>query len=108
MPFTSEPEKSCHVHHSAFGIQYPDLKPPSTPSPPAVEDKTEVKTETVAIESPAAVNSAPVAEASTESPPATPRPLSPYPNVSYISETSLPYEQMQIMPCSSFYICNSM
>ncbi|VAH67928.1 unnamed protein product [Triticum turgidum subsp. durum] len=61
---------------------YPDLKPPASPSPPASEGKTEVKATVVAAtESPAEVNSAPVAEAVEESsPPAKPRPLSPYAN----------------------------
>jgi len=63
---------------------YPDLKPPAsaTPSPPAsasVAAEAEVK---VATESPAAMNSAPAAEAVEESspPPAKPRPLSPFAN----------------------------
>ncbi|KAM3353754.1 hypothetical protein ACQJBY_024743 [Aegilops geniculata] len=61
---------------------YPDLKPPASPSPPASEGKTEVKATVVAAtESPAEVNSAPVAEAVEQSsPPAKPRPLSPYAN----------------------------
>ncbi|XBI21250.1 protein THYLAKOID RHODANESE-LIKE, chloroplastic isoform X2 [Aegilops tauschii subsp. strangulata] len=61
---------------------YPDLKPPASPSPPASEGKTEVKATVVAAtESPAEANSAPVAEAVEESsPPAKPRPLSPYAN----------------------------
>lgn len=59
---------------------YPDLKPPSSPSPPAAEGKTEVKAEAAVTESPVQVNSAAVAEAVTEPPPAKPRPLSPYAN----------------------------
>ncbi|KAK3152662.1 hypothetical protein QOZ80_2BG0161870 [Eleusine coracana subsp. coracana] len=49
---------------------FPDLKPPSPPSPPSA----------TATESPAAMNSAPIAETSSESPPPSSRPLSPYPN----------------------------
>ncbi|KAF8676665.1 hypothetical protein HU200_046900 [Digitaria exilis] len=55
---------------------YPDLKPPSPPSSTSAEGESESTT----TEAPAVVNSAPVGEASTESPPARPRPQSPYPN----------------------------
>jgi hypothetical protein len=65
-------------------MQYPDLKPPSTPMPPSVESEVETKTGSTVTEGPAVVNSAPIADASTGSSPATtrPRPQSPYPNVS--------------------------
>ncbi|XP_062218764.1 protein THYLAKOID RHODANESE-LIKE, chloroplastic isoform X2 [Phragmites australis] len=69
---------------------YPDLKPPSPPSPPSEEAEVEAKAESTATEAPAAVNSAPVAEASTESPPASPRPLSPYPNYPDLKPPSSP------------------
>ncbi|PWZ23848.1 Rhodanese-like domain-containing protein 4, chloroplastic [Zea mays] len=61
---------------------YPDLKPPSTPMPPSVESEVETKTGSTVTEGPAVVNSAPIADASTGSSPATtrPRPQSPYPN----------------------------
>ncbi|TVU33302.1 hypothetical protein EJB05_25112 [Eragrostis curvula] len=61
---------------------YPDLKPPSPPSPPSPESTV--------TESPAAVNSAPVAETSTESPPQKPRPLSPYANYPDLKPPSSP------------------
>nr|CAB3446314.1 unnamed protein product [Digitaria exilis] len=57
-------------------VSYPDLKPPSPPSSTSAEGESESTT----TEAPAVVNSAPVGEASTESPPARPRPQSPYPN----------------------------
>ncbi|KQJ94281.1 protein THYLAKOID RHODANESE-LIKE, chloroplastic [Brachypodium distachyon] len=71
---------------------YPDLKPPSTPSPSAAEGKTEVKAETAGTESPAEVNSAPVvAEAVPEPPPAKPRPLSPYANYPDLKPPTSPW-----------------
>uniref|UniRef100_A0A804PGJ2 Protein THYLAKOID RHODANESE-LIKE, chloroplastic n=1 Tax=Zea mays TaxID=4577 RepID=A0A804PGJ2_MAIZE len=61
---------------------YPDLKPPSTPTPPSVESEVETKASSTVTEGPAVVNSAPIADAATGSSPATtrPRPQSPYPN----------------------------
>ncbi|CAN6243801.1 unnamed protein product [Urochloa humidicola] len=64
---------------------YPDLKPPSPPSAPSAVAEGESTTS----ETPAAVNSAPVG-ASTESPPASPRPLSPYPNYPDLKPPSSP------------------
>jgi hypothetical protein len=69
-------------HNFVSAFQYPDLKPPSSPTPPAAEGKTEAKAEAASTESPAEVTSAAVAEAIKESSPAKPRPLSPYANVS--------------------------
>ncbi|KAG8058633.1 hypothetical protein GUJ93_ZPchr0002g24908 [Zizania palustris] len=72
---------------------YPDLRPPSSPSPVApAEAKIELKAESTVTESPAAVNSAPVAaEATTEPPPAAPsRPLSPYANYPGLKPPSSP------------------
>ncbi|CAO2037941.1 unnamed protein product [Urochloa humidicola] len=63
---------------------YPDLKPPSPPSAPSAVAEGEITT------TPAAVNSAPVEGASTESPPASPRPLSPYPNYLDLKPPSSP------------------
>ncbi|KAE8810251.1 rhodanese-like domain-containing protein 4, chloroplastic [Hordeum vulgare] len=77
----SPPETATSRPLSPFA-NYPDLKPPASPSPPASEGKTEVKADVAVTESPPVeVNSAPVAEAVEESlPPAKPRPLSPYAN----------------------------
>ncbi|OEL27708.1 Rhodanese-like domain-containing protein 4, chloroplastic [Dichanthelium oligosanthes] len=69
---------------------YPDLKPPPPPSAPSAVAETEVKAESTATEAPVAVNSAPVAETSTESPHAKPRPLSPYPNYPDLKPPSSP------------------
>ncbi|CAO2045314.1 unnamed protein product [Urochloa humidicola] len=63
---------------------YPDLKPPSPPSAPSAVAEGEITT------TPAAVNSAPVEGASTESPPASSRPLSPYPNYPDLKPPSSP------------------
>lgn len=77
----SPPDTATSRPLSPFA-NYPDLKPPASPSPPASEGKTELKADVAVAESPAVeVNSAPVAEAVEESsPPAKPRPLSPYAN----------------------------
>jgi rhodanese-related sulfurtransferase len=74
----SPPETVASTPLSPY-TNYTDLKPPSSPTPPAAEGKTEAKAEAAAAtESPVEVTSPVVAEAVTEPPPAKPRPLSPY------------------------------
>ncbi|KAK1616460.1 hypothetical protein QYE76_021977 [Lolium multiflorum] len=74
----SPPETLASTPLSPY-TNYADLKPPSSPTPPAAEGKTEAKAEAAAAtESPVEVTSPVVAEAVTEPPPAKPRPLSPY------------------------------
>ncbi|CAM0945946.1 unnamed protein product [Alopecurus aequalis] len=75
----SPPETAASRPLSPYA-NYPDLKPPASPSPPAAEGKTKAKAEAAATETPAEVTSVAVAEAVTEPPPAKPRPLSPYAN----------------------------
>jgi hypothetical protein len=88
-------------------MQYPDLKPPSTPMPPSVESEVETKAGSTVTEGPAVVNSAPIADASTGSSPITtrPRPQSPYPNVSVNLKllSHLHKNTVCIRLCSSFF-----
>uniref|UniRef100_A0ACD5Z852 Uncharacterized protein n=1 Tax=Avena sativa TaxID=4498 RepID=A0ACD5Z852_AVESA len=75
----SPPETAASRPLSPYA-NYPDLKPPSSPTPPAADGKTEAKAEAAATESPVEVNLAAESEAVTEPPPAKTRPLSPYAN----------------------------